>query len=177
MKLRSSFSGRLVVVLVIAAAGTAPAGTALAGGSRASASITALSVTGGPSNPIFTISGSGLSIPRPNPKTSPSNQPLCPLSISGNAGLNYGTSFYMTAWQAQTNDVNNLLYAAGRYRPGLNELDCIGIVVTTHSATRVTFTLGHAYAQYYRSKPRWIRRGDVVEVVLDGAAFATVVHF
>ena len=39
-----------------------------------------------------------------------------------------------------------------RYRPSLNELDCIGIVVLKHTPTRVTFTLGHAYTEYYRAK-------------------------
>lgn len=177
MALRSSWPGRLGIALVVVALCAGLAGTALAGRASVAASITSLTVTGGPSNPTFTITGHGLAIPSPNPKSSPSNQPLCPVSISGNAGLNYGTQFYMVAWAAQPNDTNSQLYAAGRYRPKLNELDCIGIVVKFHSATRVTFTLGHGYVQYYRSKPRWIRRGDVVEVVLRGAAVATVVRF
>jgi hypothetical protein len=176
MKLWWCPSGRLVAFTIVIAC-TALTGTALAGASRETASITSLTVTGGPSDPVFTITGHGLSIPKPSPTNSPSNQPLCPSSISGNAGLDYGTGFYVVAWAAQPNDTNSQLYAAGRYRPGLNELDCIGIVVTSHTATRVTFTLGHAYAQYYRAKPRWIHRGDVVEVVLKGAASATVVRF
>jgi hypothetical protein len=41
----------------------------------------------------------------------------------------------------------------------------------------VTFTLGHAYTQYYKTQPGLIRNQDVIEVVLKGAAFATVVHY
>ncbi len=177
MKLRSSRSGRLLIAFAIATVFSALVGTALAGSARVAASITSLTVTGGPSNPVFTISGSALAVPKPNPVKSPSNQSLCPLSIAGNAGLDYGTQFYMVAWAAQPSDTNSQLYSAGRYRPKLNELDCIGIIVSSHSATSLTFTLGHAYVQYYKSKPRWIHRGDVVEVVLRGAAFATVVRF
>lgn len=69
------------------------------------------------------------------------------------------------------------LYGVGRYRPSLNELDCIGIVVLSHTPTKVTFTPGHAYTQYYRGKPRLIRNQDVLEVVLNGATFSTVAHF
>src|SRR5262249_20446202 len=171
MRLRSSLSGRLLVASTIAVF-AALAGPAFAGSAREAASITSLTVTGGPANPIFTITGSGLTVPNPNPAKSPANQPLCPVSISGDAGFDYGTLFYMVAWEAQPNDTNIQMYAAGRYRPKLNELDCIGIVVTSHTATRVTFTLGHGYVQYYTAKPRLIHRGDVVEVVLKGAAFA-----
>jgi hypothetical protein len=177
MKLRSSVQDGLLAVAAVASAVAVVAGAAGASTGRSSVSITSLTIKGGPSNPVFTITGEGLSVPQPNPKSSPSNQKLCPLTISGNAGLDYGTQFYVLAWPAQANDTNNLLYAAGRYRPSLNELDCVGIVVTSQSPTSVTFTLGHAYVQYYQSKPRWIHTGDVVEVVLKGAAFATVVHF
>jgi len=175
--LRSSVSGGLVVAITVLVVGAVLTDAAMAGSGRGSASIRLVTVGGGPSNPVFTIEGSGLRIPKPNPSNSPSNQQLCPLNISGNAGLDYGTQFYMLAWPAGLNDTNNLMYSAGRYRPNLNELDCIGIIVKSQSPTHVTFTLGHAYVQYYQSKPRWIHGGDVVEVVLNGAAAATVVHY
>ena len=106
---------------------------------------------------------------------SPSGQALCPLKIKGNAGLDYGTRFYLLAFSTSTGD-DKLLYAAGRYRPTLNEFDCIGIVVLSQSPTKVSFTFGNAYAQY-RSQYRTVRNGDVVEVVLNGAAFAAVVRY
>lgn len=175
MKLRLT-SRRLaaIVVLVTIASAVLLAGTASATSHRAAAVIRSLTVSGSVSRPIFTISGAGLAVPRPNPAVSPSNQKLCPLRISGNAGLDYGTSFYLIGWDAQVGDSNSQLYAAGRYRPRLSELDCIGIVVLAHTPTRVTFTFGHAYVQYYRSKPRLLHNGDVIEVVLGGASFAAV---
>src|SRR5690349_14404001 len=130
--------------------------------------ITSLTVRGSASKPIFTITGKGLAVPKPNPKASPSNQSLCPLKIAGNAGFDYGTRFYLLAWAAQPNDTNGLFYGMGRYRPSLNELDCIGIVVLTHTPTKITFTPGHAYTQYYRARPRLIRVQDVLEVALNG---------
>jgi hypothetical protein len=153
------------------------AGAATARNSRASAAITSLRVSGSSARPVFTITGTGLAIPKPNPTTSPSGQSLCPLKISGNAGLDYGTQLYLIAWSGQPASTNAALYSAGRYRPALNELDCIGIVVLAKSPTHVSFTLGHAYLQYYKAKPGLIRSGDVIEVVLNGAAFATVVRY
>ena len=139
--------------------------------------ITAVKVTGSPSRPVFTVSGQGLTVPKANSKTSPSGQALCPLRISGNAGLDYGNAFFVNMWDGQPNDANTQLYSAGRYRPKLNELDCIGIVVLKHTAKRITFTFGHGYQQYYSAKPRFLRNGDVIEVGIGAARFATVVHF
>lgn len=161
---------------LLACAAVAAAGLA-ARTHAAGASITSLTVSGSSTRPVFTIRGHGLVLPKPAPAVSPSNQPLCPLTISGNAGYDYGTQFGLLAWAAQPADTNALLYAAGRYRPSLNELDCIGIVVLTHSQEKVSFTFGHAYRQYYVAKPRALRSGDVVEVVFRGARFATVVRF
>jgi hypothetical protein len=139
--------------------------------------ITAVKVSGGPSHPVFTITGHGLAVPNPNPTTSPSGQQLCPLQISGNAGLDYGNSLFVIGWDGQPQDANSQLYAAGRYRPALNELDCIGIVVLKHTAKRIVLTFGHGYQQYYSAKPRFLHSGDVVEVGVGPARFATVVHF
>jgi hypothetical protein len=161
----------------VAACGLVAAAVVAAPGHATASVITGLTVRGSSSRPVFTVSGHGLAVPAPNPKISPSNQPLCPLAISGNAGLDYGTAFGLIVWDGQVQDANAQLYAAGRYRPSLNELDCIGIVVLKHTSTRITFTLGHAYTQYYRAKPRLIRAGDVAEVILGRARFATVVRF
>lgn len=46
-----------------------------------------------------------------------------------------------------------------------------------HTPSRFSFTLGHAYTQLYRAKPELIRAGDVVEVILGRARFATVVRY
>lgn len=149
---------------------------ASSGARTQAAAITSLTASGSPARPIFTVTGRGLAVPPASPATSPSGQPLCPLKITGNAGLDYGTALYLVAWDAQPADDNKQIFAAGRYRPALNELDCIGLVVVAHTPTRLTLALGHAYVQY-RSQYRPIRNGDVVEVVVGGAAFATVVRY
>ena len=140
-------------------------------------SITSLRVAGSPSHPVFTITGHGLSVPPKNPKTSPSNQKLCPVVIHGNAGFDYGTRFSLIVWNGQLNAANTQRYAGGRYRPALNELDCIGLIVQTVSPKQIRFTLGSAYLQLYRTNPGLIQNGDVVEVVLNSARYATVVHY
>jgi hypothetical protein len=161
----------LGLVVVAAAAGNASASTS------AKAVITGLKVKGNPTHPVFTVMGRHLSVPKPNPPGSPSGTQLCPLTITGNAGLNYGTGFYIIVWAAQTNAANVEKYSAGRYRPALNELDCIGLIVGKPTPSRITFTLGGAYVQHYVSSPGPIQNGDVIEVVVGKAAYATVVHF
>ena len=167
---------RQAVLLIVVVASSLVLVAAASSGTT-TPSITAVKVSGGPSNPVITVTGHGLTVPKPNPKTSPSGQPLCPLRISGNAGLDYGNEFFVNMWDGQPQTANTELYAAGRYRPKLNELDCIGIVVLKHTAERISFTFGHGYKQYYGAKPRFIRNGDVIEVGVGPARFATVVHF
>jgi hypothetical protein len=164
--------------VVAAATAALLAGLALAMPSRSlGTSITSLRVTGSSSHPVFTISGSGLSVPPKSPKTSPSNQKLCPIVINGNAGFDYGTRFSLIVWNAQVNSANAQRYAGGRYRPALNELDCIGLIVLKATPRQIRFTLGAAYLQLYRTNPGLILNGDVVEVILNSARFATVVRF
>jgi hypothetical protein len=140
------------------------------------AAITSLTVTGSPATPVFTIRGRDLEVPRPNPKSPPARQPMCPLKTTGKVGHDYGTNFYVIAWDGQATSSNALLYSAGRYRPTLNELDCIGIVPVSHTPTKVVFRFGHAYSQF-SSQYRPLTNGDVVKVVLNQTARATVVHY
>jgi hypothetical protein len=138
--------------------------------------ITSLTVAGTPAKPVFTILGRALTVPRPNPKTAPARQRMCPLKTTGNVGHDYGTRFYLIAWDGQATSSNALLYSAGRYRPTLNELDCIGIVLVSHTPSQLVFRFGHAYSQF-SSQYRPLTNGDVVEVVLNDASRATVVHY
>ena len=131
--------------------------------------ITSVTFSGSPAKPTVIIAGRGLSIPLPNPAVSPSNQPLCPKVIHGNAGLDYGTRFYVVAFAD-----DKLKYAAGRYRPSLGELDCIGIVVLSHTPTKVRLQFGAAYREF--AYPPLVN-GDLAEVVLNGAAFGLVVRY
>jgi len=177
----STYCRRLVMCAVIGSLAVAGVDSIQAAGSRshadsaARATIGSVSFSGSHSMPVITVVGKGLSIPRPLPAVSPSNQPLCPLKIKGNAGKDYGTRFYLLAFSTASG-ADQLEYAAGRYRPSLNELDCIGIVVLSHSPTRVRFTLGAA-ARQFRDKYPPIVNGDLVEVVLQNAAYGLVVRY
>jgi hypothetical protein len=138
---------------------------------EAAAAITSVTFSGSPAKPVITEVGRGLSVPSPSPKISPSNQPLCPKAITGNAGLDYGTGLFVTAF---ANDQH--LYSAGRYRPTLNELDCIGLIVLSHTPKKLRFTFGAAYRQAdFGYKP--LVNGSLVEVVVRNAAFGVVVHY
>ena len=137
----------------------------------AKAVIKSVTFSGTPAKPTVTILGAGLKIPLADPPGSPSNTPLCPKTINGNAGLDFGTGFYLTAFAD-----DKLKYAAGRYRPRVNELDCIGIVVLSHSTTKVQFALGAAYNQASFGYAHLVN-GDLVKVVLNGAAYGLVVHY
>jgi hypothetical protein len=111
------------------------------------------------SRPIFRVTGKAMHVPRARPGGSPSGKRLCSLRISGNAGHDYGDSMYVIVQNRQ----GKRLYGAGRYHPKFNELDCIGLIVLSHSRTHITFTFGHAYMQY--SYPR-LRNGHRVKVVV-----------
>lgn len=133
--------------------------------------VTAVTFSGNSGAPVITLTGRGLSVPAPNPTYSPSNRPLCPKVIHGDAGRDFGTSFYLTAYQSST-----FLYAAGRYRPSLNELDCIGLIVLSAKSTAVRFELGAAYRQASFGYSE-IVNGDRVQVVLNGSAKTVTVHY
>ena len=125
------------------------------------ARISSVTFNGNQQNPSFVIHGQNLGKrPAPNPSGSPSNKPpLCPVTIQGNAGLDYGTNLFI-------ND-NTRSLAAGRYRPSVNELDCIGLIVTKFTPTEVAYRFGSYYEQVY---PKYVLTpGDTVEVVVNGA--------
>jgi hypothetical protein len=124
------------------------------------AAISSVTFSGTPQNPSIIVHGTNLgSKPGPNPAASPSNQPLCPVTINGNAGLDYGTSLYLA------DDARRM--AAGRYRPEINELDCIGLIVTKFTPTEVDYRFGAYYAQVYPKYP--LAAGDSIEVGVNGA--------
>jgi hypothetical protein len=140
-------------------------------GSAAPAAISGVVFSGSPEKPLVTITGRGLTVPQPNPANSPSNQRLCPKAIKGKAGFDYGTSLYLTAFSD-----DKLSFAAGRYRPTRNELDCVGIIVLSHTPTQIRLTFGAAYNQPDFGYPQ-IKSGDLVEVIDQAAAYGLVVQY
>jgi hypothetical protein len=92
------------------------------------------------------------------------------LRIRGNAGHDYGNRFYVVV----SGRHGKRLYGAGRYKPKWNELDCIGLIVLSHSPRRITFTFGSAYRQF--SYPR-LRNGQHVKVVVDARTHRIVARY
>ena len=130
--------------------------------------ISSVTFGGSEQNPSIVIHGKSLGTrPAPNPAGSPANRPLCPGAISGNAGLDYGTNLYLADTTAN--------WAAGRYRPAANELDCIGLVVTKFTPTEVDYRLGGFYAQVYPKLALTV--GDAVQVAVNGATRAVHVKY
>lgn len=138
---------------------------------RATTVITGVAFSGTPSQPIVSITGRGLRVPAADPAYSPSNRPLCPKVIDGNAGRDFGTDLYVLAYQS-----GKLVWAAGRYRPSLSELDCIGIIIVFRSATTLRFKFGAAYSQTNFGYAH-IVNGNAVRVVDAGAAKEVIVHY
>jgi hypothetical protein len=122
--------------------------------------ISSVTFGGSQQSPSIVIHGTNLGKqPPPNPNGSPANRPLCPGAIDGNAGLDYGTSLYL--------DDTTANWAAGRYRPAANELDCIALIVTKFTPTEVDYRFGGFYAQVYPKLA--LTTGDTVQVAVNGA--------
>lgn len=138
-------------------------------GERAGAgTITGVVFTGSPAKPTVTVTGTGLgSLPAANPSYTPEGHPACPLPPKGDQGHDYGVSF----WLADT--AHN--WSGGRYRPELNELDCIGLISSAFTATSVVFTFGSAYTDYPQNYR--LAEGDAFQLVVNGAAFQGSVHY
>jgi hypothetical protein len=54
------------------------------------------------------------------------------------------------------------LWAAGRYRPGLGELDCIGIVLEQWTNGAIQFRFGSGYLEGHYPQ---LHNGDFVQIV------------
>lgn len=146
-------------------------GTGAAGGGSGSPTITSVVFTGTTMAPTITVNGSGLgSTPPANPTYAPAGTQLCPLPPpSGDQGLDYGTSLYI--FDTPRN------WAGGRYRPELNELDCVGVIITKFTPTQVVFQFGATYAQYQQAHNYLLAEGDAYQLAVNGATFSGTVHY
>jgi hypothetical protein len=120
---------------------------------------------GSPANPGITVVGSDLNYdpyygtgqPPASPDYTPGGHPGCPHNFTGPQGHDYGTRLYLVDKSA------NPLWAAGRYRPGLGELDCIGVVIEQRDSGVIQFHLGSFYRiGHFRLNP-----GDYVQIVFN----------
>lgn len=57
-------------------------------------------------------------------------------------GWNYGTQL----WISITSTTHSA-WSAGRYRPALNELDCIGLTIVKYTGNKVVYRLGAGYRE------------------------------
>ena len=96
---------------------------------------------GNPAHPGVTVVGSDLTYdrnyssasPDPNPSYTPGGHPGCPKNFKGPQGHDYGVRLYLVDKSAKP------LWAAGRYRPSLGELDCIGVVIEQWTSGAIQF--------------------------------------
>jgi hypothetical protein len=120
---------------------------------------------GSPANPGITVVGSdlnydrdyGTGAPSPTPRYTPGGHPGCPPNFRGPQGHDYGTRLYLVDKSAHP------LWAAGRYRPGLGELDCIGVVIEQWTGGAIQFRLG----SFYRVGHFHLNPGDYVQIVFN----------
>jgi hypothetical protein len=120
---------------------------------------------GTPTNPGITITGSDLTYdqylssaaPPPDPSYAPGGHPGCPVQFKGNQGYDYGTRLYFVDKSAKP------LWAAGRYRPRLGELDCIGLIVTQWTSGSIQYHFG----SFFRLRHFQLDKGDFVQLVFN----------
>jgi hypothetical protein len=126
----------------------------------AARAITSVTFGGTAANPTFVVRGTSLGTqPKPDPPVHPVGTSGCPVNVPVDDGYDYGTSLYIA--------VPARNWAGGRYRPSLNETDCIDLVVTRFTQTEVDLHFGRPYMSFY---PKFsLDNGDVVEVGVNGA--------
>jgi hypothetical protein len=130
-------------------------------------SISSIQFLGTPTNPSVIVRGSNLgSLPKPDPAYHPAGHSGCPV-IANDAGYDYGTSLYLAATSKN--------FAGGRYRPEVNELDCIDLVVTKFTTSEVDFHLGPFYARFNAQFS--LDPGTAVQMTVNGATLATTVKY
>lgn len=144
----------------------------------ASPSISSVVITGSQAHPVITIKGSGFgSRPAPNPGYHPPalTHPLCPAKPVlplARYGWDYGTHLYLVDSSQHPG------WSAGRYRPALGELDCIGLLISKYTPTEVVFRLGAAYPTIPGAPAHYaLVTGDKYTVSVNGAQFSGVVRY
>ena len=142
-------------------------------GSRAR--ISSVAFTGSVANPTITIRGSDFGarpqrLPAFRPEPPHGNQPpyACTTRSSlSSVGYDYGTRLWLV------DSAQGRGWSAGRYRPTLRELDCVGLVIVGYTATKVVLRLGVDYkVHHYR-----LASGDPYQVAVNGADKRGVVKY
>jgi hypothetical protein len=160
-------------MLLAGAAAVAVLGVqAVSGAPAAQAKISSVVITGSQARPTITVHGAQLGTrPQPNPAYVPlGHPPGCPPQPTKPAaayGLDYGVKLYLSDRTQQP------AWSAGRYRPNVGELDCIGVVILKFTPGKVVFRPGAFYGEGgFR-----LAEGDAFTVVVNGSRFAGRVHY
>ena len=118
----------------------------------AGAKITNVTFTGTATAPVVTVTGTGFGArPGADPKGSPALASVgCrrqPLAGNKKDGFDYGPTGLSLGWgKSPPSGYNAGANVAGRY------LDCIGIQISSYTATKIVFSLGCQYALYGPAK-------------------------
>jgi len=141
--MRREIAALLIICSCALAVASAAGAHALAPAKAKITSVSFKNVNG--TAPQITIRGSGFgSRPAHDPSFPPSppqgNTPPYGCSETGNVGWNYGTQL----WISITSTTHSA-WSAGRYRPALNELDCIGLTILRYTGNQVVYRLGAGY--------------------------------
>jgi hypothetical protein len=132
------------VLLTIAFAGVSAASARESAIAKARITSVAFRQLSSPS-PEVIIHGSGFgSRPAPNPSFRPTppngNTPPYGCSATGKVGWDYGTQLWLSV-----TSTSHAPWAAGRYRPKLQELDCIGLTLLKYTGNQVVYRLAAGY--------------------------------
>ena len=137
--------------------------------------ITSVVWRGNEAEPSVAINGQGFGArPMPQPPGAPSQLASqdrrynCNMT-RGNEGLDYGTELSL--------QFNDDAFSAGRYRPQIGQLDCVGLLIAQYSDTMIVLRLGAAYTTGRDEFRYTIRNGDRYEVVVKAAVFRGIVQY
>ena len=167
---------RVVVGMAVCVAGglTLASSPAIGAGPR----ITAVTFSGSQAHPVITIVGSGFGDrPSPDPGYHPPwpTHRLCPVRPTkplADYGFDYGAHLFLT------DSTQHPGWAAGRYRPGIGELDCIGLLITQYTPTKIVYQLGAAYPNVPTAPAKYaLAAGDSYVVGVNGATFSGRVRY
>ena len=164
MRRTSTCVGLLIAAVLLGMAASASAKT--------SARIISVTFAGSEAKPTITIRGRQLGTrPRPNPAYVPlGHPPLCPpapTKAPAAYGLDYGTNLYIA------DNTQQPAWSAGRYRPHLPELDCVGAIILKFTPAMVVFRLG----AFYTEDKLKLAANDSFQVAVNGARFRGRVQY
>jgi hypothetical protein len=118
--------------------------------------------SGSPADPQVTIAGQGFG----------SEPTATNLAYPGYTGYDYGNALYFCDTSRDPN-----AFCAGQ-NDGSGGWDAIGLVVGTYAPTRIAYSLGSAYAQYYYPSHIYeLEQGDAFAVTVKGRVCTGVVDF